>query len=563
VRGHWFSIAVVFRSRLTRRAFLATTAGVAFASSGTRVATQPAREVLYNGIALPQPWPPRRHHLSPTPARAPYLASPPDVIDIDVGRQLFVDDFLIEESSLYRAVHKTTYHPASPVLAPDRPWEIEDLYAAVTKTPPSPAAMVYSDGVFFDPADRMFKMWYMAGYQQHTALAVSHDGISWTRRNASVIPGTNIVRKHHRDSSTVWLDLNDRDSAARYKMAWTNMEGDGRLRLSISPDGIRWTDRESAGPAADRSTFFYNPFRRRWCFSLRDDDRVLKRIRRYHESDEFTTARWTAGEPVPWVAAESLDLVQPGANVLPELYNLDAVAYESVMVGLFAVFRGEGSDREKPNDLCVGFSRDGFHWSRPTHDPFIPVSNRQGDWNWANVQSAGGVCLVVGDQLHFYVSGRAGLPGTSMPGRCSTGLATIRRDGFVSMTDAWPSGSTRPVLRHQSTLITRPLRFTGAHPFVNADAAGAIRVEMLDREGRTIPGFEADRSVPVTGNHTRQSVSWTGAASLARLANTIVRFKFVLDRAHLFAFWVSPSARGESRGYVAAGGPGYSGAMDA
>ena len=529
----------------------------------TRASAQPAREVLYNGITLSNPWPPRRHHLSSIPARPPYLASPPDVINIDVGRQLFVDDFLIEESSLYRAVHKTAYHPSNPVLTPERPWEIEDPYAAATKTPPSAAAMVYSDGVFFDPAERLFKMWYMAGYQQHTALAVSNDGIAWTRRNASVIPGTNIVRKHRRDSSTVWLDLRDRDPSARYKMAWTAMEGDGNLRLSTSPDGIRWTDRGGAGPCGDRSTVFYNPFRDRWCFSLRHDDGVLKRVRRYHESAGFTSAKWNAGEPVPWVAAESLDAVQPGSNVIPELYNLDAIAYESVMVGLFGLFRGEGSDREKPNELCLGFSRDGFHWSRPTHEPFIPVSNRQGDWNWANVQSAGGVCLVVGDRLHFYVSGREGVPGTSMPGRCSTGLATIRRDGFVSVTDDWPSGSTRPLMRHQSTLITRPLRFSGAHAFVNADIAGSLRVELLDREGKTIPGFEAGRAVPVTGNHTKHPLSWTSGVSIASLANAIVRFKFVLDRAHLYAFWVSPSARGESRGYVAAGGPEYSGAIDA
>ena len=31
-----------------------------------------------------------------------------------------------------------------------------------------------------------------------------------------------------------------------------------------------------------------------------------------------------------------------------------------------------------------------------------------GDWNWANVQSAGGGCPVVGDRLYFYVSGRRG-----------------------------------------------------------------------------------------------------------------------------------------------------------
>lgn len=550
---------MVFRSRVTRRAFLASAAGLAISA---RAGAQPSREVLYNGITLPEPWPPRRHHLSPSPARPPYLASPPGVINIDVGRQLFVDDFLIEESSLFKTVHQAAYHAANPVLTPETHWENEDPYALATKTAPSPAAMVYSDGVFFDPAERIFKMWYMAGYQQHTALAVSTDGIAWTRRPLSIVPGTNIVRKHHRDSSTVWLDLHDRDASSRFKMAWTNMDGDGRLRLSTSPDGVRWTDRGSAGPSGDRSTVFYNPFRNRWCFSLRDDDLELKRIRRYFESPAFATATWNAGEPVPWAAAESLDRVQPGTNMIAELYNLDAVAYESVMLGLFGLFRGEGSDREKPNELCVGFSRDGFHWSRPTHDPFIPVSSRPGDWNWANVQSAGGVCLVVGDRLHFYVSGRAGIPGTSMPGRCSTGLATLRRDGFVSLTDAWPAGTTRPVLRHRSTVITRPVRFGGGHAFVNADAPGSVRVEMLDRDGRTIPGFEAGESVVITGNHTRHAVSWK-AAALSRLAGSVVRFKFVLDRAHLYAFWVSRSPRGESRGYVAAGGPGFPGAMDA
>jgi len=34
---------------------------------------------------------------------------------------------------------------------------------------------------------------------------------------------------------------------------------------------------------------------------------------------------------------------------------------------------------------------------------------------------------------NFYVSGRQGVPGTSLPGICSTGLAKLRRDGFASM----------------------------------------------------------------------------------------------------------------------------------
>jgi hypothetical protein len=551
---------VVFHRRfgITRRAFIATAAGAAF---GARISAQPQRERLYNGIELAQPWPPRRHSWSAEPERAPYLASPPAVINIDVGRQLFVDDFLIEQSSLFREFHDAEYHARNPLLTPQEPWEIDDPYAVMTRTAPSPAAMVFSDGVFFDPSDRLFKMWYMAGYQQHTALATSTDGITWTRRGANVITGTNIVRKHRRDSSTVWLDLNEREAGARFKMAWTSMEGNAALRLSTSPDGIHWTDRGEAGPAGDRSTCFFNPFRQRWCFSLRDDDPKLGRVRRYVESASFVDAKWSGSDPVAWVAADRDDRAQRNGRGA-ELYNVDAVAYESVMLGLFAIFHGEESNREKSNDLVAAFSRDGFHWTRPRRDAFIGVSDRRGDWNWANVQSAGGVCTIVGDRLHFYVSGRAGVPGTSLPGRCSTGLATLRRDGFASVTDAWPANLARPVTRYPSSLVTRPVQFTGAHCFVNADVQGSLRVEVLDRVGRTVPGFSADRCEPVSGNQTRHAVQWKGA-SLESLAHTVVRFRFVLDRARLFAFWVSPSPRGESRGYLGAGGPGYAGTIDA
>src|SRR4030095_7574833 len=103
------------------------------------------------------------------------------------------------------------------------------------------------------------------------------------------------------------------------------------------------------------------------------------------------------------------------------------------MRGLFSMYYGDPSDRQKPNHIQLGFSRDGFHWARPSRDPFINVSERAGDWNWANVQSAGGCCLVVGVRLHFYASCRAGGQGTVSPGACSTGLATLRRDGFASL----------------------------------------------------------------------------------------------------------------------------------
>ena len=514
-------------------------------------------EVLYNGIVLPTPWPPRRRSITTIPERAPYLASPPDVIKIDIGRQLFVDDFLIEESSLYRRFHQATYHPSNPVLAPVRDWERRDPYAVTTGTAPSPAAMVFSDGVFYDPAQKLFKMWYMAGYQQHTALAVSPDGITWERPAYDVVAGTNIVSTQGRDSSTVWLDLDDPDPRARYKMAAYDLNLKA-LRLSQSGDGVHWREMTRSGPCGDRSTMFRNPFRRVWTFSLRADaPNSLYRFRRYAETKDFLSAAWTETEPVAWTSADRLDIQRPDLKTDPQIYNLDAVGYESLMLGLFNMYRGERPDREKPNDLCVAFSRDGFHWSRENRQPFIPVSERQGEWNWANVQSAGGVCTVVGDRLHFYVSGRQGIPGTGLPGECSTGLATLRRDGFASLGDRWPAGVPRQVSATPARLTTRPVTFTGRHLFLNANIDGDIRVEVLDAAGRVIEPYTSERSVPVTGDATRLPVTWRGRSTLDELRGDTVRFRFTLTRAELFAFWVSPAPGGHSRGFLAAGGPGY------
>jgi hypothetical protein len=521
-------------------------------------------QTLYNGITLGNPWPPLRAFADEHPTRAPYLADRPAVVPIDVGRQLFVDDFLIEHTTLGRTFHKATYHAANPVLRPEHEWEVYDDVATRTKTLGNPTAMVYSDGVFFDPADRLFKLWYMGGYGFLTCYATSRDGITWDKPILDVRKGTNVVHTQPRDSSTVWLDLFEKNPAQRFKMSYWQ---DHAMRLSVSPDGIHWTDLGRTGRAGDRSTFFYNPFRRVWVFGTRADQSATSisgRYRRYWESADFAAARgWSGREPVAWVKADSRDRVHEGLADRPELYNLDCVGYESLMLGLFTIWRGESLSREKINEIELGFSRDGFHWDRPDRSTFLGVSQTPGAWNWANVQSAGGCCLVVGDQLYFYVSGRQGRPGKADPGVCTTGLAVLRRDGFASMD--WLPGEG--ILRGSTgsaggLLTTRPVRFTGRHLFVNADVQqGELRVEVLDRAGSVIAPFNAAACLPVRGNATKIAVSWKNA-DLGTLTGRDVRFRFSLTRGRLYAFWVSPRPSGESRGYPAAGGPGFSGPTD-
>jgi hypothetical protein len=158
--------------------------------------------------------------------------------------------------------------------------------------------------------------------------------------------------------------------------------------------------------------------------------------------------------------------------------------------------------------------------------------------------------VVVGDNLYFYFSGRRGNPsgatGGNADGDASTGLAVLRRDGFASM-DAAGEG----------VLLTRKLRFSGAHLFVNADAKrGSIVAEMLDVNGHVLEPFSRKNSIAVKQDGTKLALSWKGGRSLAELAGKDVSIRFHVRDASLYAFWVSPTPAGESRGFLAAGSMG-------
>src|SRR5205807_3762803 len=84
--------------------------------------------------------------------------------------------------------------------------------------------------------------------------------------------------------------------------------------------------------------------------------------------------------------------------------------------------------------------------------------------------------------------------GLNMYAGGSTGLATLRRDGFASM-----DAGSQP-----GTLTTRPLVFSGKHLWVNADAIhGELRAELLNQDGTVIAPFHRDncramRTEPLT-----------------------------------------------------------------
>jgi hypothetical protein len=467
------------------------------------------------------------------------LKRPPKPIRVGTERQLFVDDFLIEHTTLKRTSHRAKYHPGCPVLTATRPWEKADgtFWAAP-----------FSDGVWRDPADGTFKLWYLAG-RKHTCYAESTDGVRWRKPkldarstgSGQVVPGTNIVLSEPRDSSTVWLDANDPNPRRRWKMLYLGLwKKRWALILRYSPDGIHWSRRVAVEPVGgDRSTMFHNPFRGRWVLSLRNGKPGMGRIRHYREHEDLVAGLADCdANSVPWLGADSRDPHHPNpaySDITPQLYNFDAAAYESIVLGEYSVWMGPENNvsrqvgNHKRCEIFLGFSRDGFHFDRPDRTPFMGVNEVRGAWNWGNVQSAGGPPILVGDELYFYCSGRA-LDPTGNQGRMATGLATIRRDGFASMDAGARAG----------TLTTRPIVFGGRDLYVNAaiGRGGSLAVEVLDTRGNVIPPLTGAECVPVRSGGTSKAVTWKRAPDMLPVRSLPVRLRFTLRKARLYAFGV-------------------------
>jgi hypothetical protein len=536
-------------------------------------ATGPKPEELYNGIELPLPWPPP--FLDPDsaePMEVPYLQRPPTTIPIDVGRQLFVDDFLIESTDLRRIFHQAQKYDGNPV------------FLAETEVEKKRNEVVYlgQGGVFYDPAEKLFKMFYTAGWRGPLAVATSPDLRNWTRPDLGLHGGNILLPEGAAwdkgngttagTDNALWYDINATDPKERikYLTCWSHVSKEQQVpglthSLQVS-DGVNWSKPvPGSAPAADYGSIFFNPFRNRWVQSIKMSS-SRGRCRYYVESENFLDgADWS--NAVYWTNADRLDLPEPataypGGGETPQLYSLAAVAYESLMIGMHQIHRGpdnrvckEGGF-PKLTDLELGFSRDGFHWDRPDRRGFIRGERGRDAWDRAYLHTTTGIFVVLDDRLVFpycAYSGDAGGGRRDMYGGAAIGLASLRRDGFASM-----EAEAKP-----GTLTTRLLQFSGKHLFVNVDnPSGELRVEVLDSNGQVVAGFGKEQSRPIRTDSTLHAGEWEGEKDLSSLAGKQVRFRFHLTQGALYAFWVSADESGKSGGYLAAGGPGYEGLTD-
>ena len=104
---------------------------------------------------------------------------------------------------------------------------------------------------------------------------------------------------------------------------------------------------------------------------------------------------------------------------------------------------------------------------------------------------------------------------------------SMRLDGLASVSAGYEGGE----------LITKPFTFSGSCLALNfrTSAAGRLRVEIRDQANEPIKGFTLECCQQLVGNEINRMVVWSGHSSLSNLAGQIIRLRFELKDADLFA----------------------------
>ena len=118
-----------------------------------------------------------------------------DAVDVSVGRQLFVDDLLVESVD---GVVRYWNHPTKI----DHPFVWPESGAAPKTVDGSSGAMpgevvnltcATDGGLWWDPTRRKFRLWYQADWLGDICYAESSDGEEWDYPDLGTVPGTNRI----------------------------------------------------------------------------------------------------------------------------------------------------------------------------------------------------------------------------------------------------------------------------------------------------------------------------------------------------------------------------------
>jgi len=481
-------------------------------------------------------------------------------------RQLFLDDYCIEESSgLARTLHRP--QKCGAVMVPD--------------SEGGQVALQSRNAPQWNPEKRLWEWWHWGSWEcepygpylsTSTALvhyATSEDGVRWDKPDLGLFEwrgsrANNVAvdpERGHRSLYHVSRDEADPDPGRRYKGLFSG-KGCGGRNAAVSADGFDWQGIEDTNiPSSDESNFCYDPFGEQYVA-------IVKRGTVWGRSMSLATSpdfqQWQDhgtvmhADQVDWdnrlprilkVAGDPRYLSPPlidEEDYIAETYNMAVFPYEGIYIGLVNLFNPAGAippprmNHTGLNQVELAVSRNLRNWRRLCdREVFLGVEPWDGERYDTQQLLPAGPPVVRDDEIWVYYNacrfrGHKELYAEKYApyfrDLSALALAKLRLDGFVSL-DAADEGE----------LVTKSLSCDAQALWVNADAAGGeVRAEVLDASTMApLPGLSLNDCAPITEDTIRGRVAWREECPIDRAAQgRPVRIRFRLRRASLYSFWL-------------------------
>ncbi len=458
------------------------------------------------------------------------MGTPASVISLGDRRELFVDTLLVARLS---GATLRLHHPEwiGEALRFDKPWE--GGFSGYTT--------VIKDG-------DTFRMYYRGlpvlgnASAAVTCYAESHDGITWVKPSLGIVKGeegvgTNIILAGDPPVTHNFSPFLDTRPGIPAQERYKAVAGDATTGLMgfVSPDGLHWT-RIQSNPLITEGMFdsqnvafwwaaesAYVCYFRTWTGEGYTGYRTISRS----TSRDFRT--WTPPRPMSFGNTPQEHLYTNGTQPYYRAPHIALGLAKRFFPGRpalppeqAATLVADSGHRVASSDAVLLSSRGGYRYDRLFLEALLRPGPSPRDWVARDNTPAVGILPANDREMLIYRQSHSAQPTAHLS------VYRVRVDGFVSVNAPYGGGE----------LITRPVTFSGEVLDVNVEtsAAGGLLVELQNPDGTPIPGFALGECDEIRGDDVGRVVTWRHRADLSAVAGKIVRVRFVLRDADLYAF---------------------------
>lgn len=432
-------------------------------------------------------------------------------LDIGSRRELFVDDFLIDQQ---RGTSLKLHSPEAKevALVCDAPWEGNTSAYYTLFADGDRFRMIYR-GAHFDEKTKK------QAHPEFTCYAESGNGIQWVKPTLGLVEykgstdNNIILAGEGTHNFSPFLDSNpDCRADAKYKALAGDAKG---LKAYKSADCVHWTLMQdklviTKGDFDSQNLAFWHPTQKRYIAYHR---KFRDGVRDIMMSVSADFLNWNDPRYLTYGDAPNEHLY---TNAIQPYFRAP-----HLLIGFPTRFQPK-NEQVEPVFMS---SRDGQIFKR-WNTELIPITapkDREG--NRSNYMAHGLLQLPAKDRELSVYATEAYYAG---PGSRVRRFA-FRTDGFVSV----HAGET------VGDFVTKPFTFAGSQLKVNyaATLGGSVRFEVLDDQGTPFAGFALSDCVPLIGDQIEQKVKWK--SSIAELQNIPIRLRAEMQKADLFSIQFS------------------------